>query len=258
MRNALLLAGICALALGPAAPALATDIDVTGMVNLSWNDCGAAGTANATFACTTNGPAPAGLLVCSFLAPAGTTNVIGLDCSVDMVLGSVTALEPWWQVGTGGCRAGATTGDFDYASGAFASCTDYVAVNAFKHVPIYATYPNGRGFGANTLRFRGAFAIAGDGVALAAGSEYYALKITVGALNSTGAGSCPGCLTPACFVLATVHVVQPVRVGTDWWLSGQAPGGRDYVTWQAAAAVGSCATVPAKNHTWGRIKALYR
>ena len=69
-------------------------------INLSWDECGAAGTEIKTFACNQNSAAVS-TLVASFEPPSGIDAMVGL--SADMRIAS-TALPDWWKHGKGECR----------------------------------------------------------------------------------------------------------------------------------------------------------
>jgi len=62
-------------------------------VNLSWNDCGLAGTQNNTFACNTNTGLPF-TLVASFIPPANI-ELVGLSSQIDIKTDS-PVLPDWW------------------------------------------------------------------------------------------------------------------------------------------------------------------
>src|SRR5439155_25286638 len=70
-------------------------------VNLSWNDCGASGTALATFACNTN--AGVHTAVASFVPPDGVRELMGVEADV-RIESSASSLPDWWRHGTGACR----------------------------------------------------------------------------------------------------------------------------------------------------------
>lgn len=234
-----------------AAMALATA--ATAQVNLSWDDCGTTGTPDKAFACNANTGAPF-TLVGSFISPAAP-QCVAIEIYMDMIE-SVPAQSPWWQLDNvnipGACRG--TSGyawSADFLSGPF-TCLDFWAGGASGGGGVVY---NGFGFGPNTNRIKGVFAIPAE-QPMAAGDEVYGFKFNILRAKTTGTGSCAGCANAACIVLNRITVNQPAGIG-DFHLSGAAPGGRDFVTWQGGTGA-DCNTVPAQNRTWGQIKALYR
>ncbi len=220
----------------------------TAQVNLSWIDCGAAGTVDQTFACNVNTGAPH-TMIGSYIGPAGTQNVIGMSAVVDLI-NTTPALENWWKFGTGNCRPGGFSASTDFASGPF-TCVDFWASQA---TTVSNSQVNGSGRGVNTVRLQvGCALVTGD--TLSAGIQYYGFKILISNQNTL---TCTGCLTPTCIVFNSITIVQPAGLHNDFFLTGPAPGGRDFVTWQGSGALGSCATVPVRNRTWGQIKGMYR
>ena len=84
-------------------------------INLSWDNCGAAGIQTKTFACNTNLATPFDL-VGSFTPPAGINQLLGM--SADLNVGS-TSLPDWWKHGVGECRGTTNlSSDFSFTSGA--------------------------------------------------------------------------------------------------------------------------------------------
>src|SRR5438552_18447811 len=174
-----------------------------GGINLSWNDCGAAGTANQTFACnvTTGAPFTA---VASFIAPHPLPQFVGLASQVDVTTDQAT-LPDWWAHGTGFCRG--TTGmsvSFDFTSGPF-SCTDFWAGQAA------GGFAYDVGFGSpDRARMRIQCAIPfGTQAPVDPSSEYVAYRVTITRAKATGTGSCAGCSNPACIVLNEIQLFQP-------------------------------------------------
>src|SRR5204862_7430735 len=105
-------------------------------INLSWDNCGAAGIQTKTFACNTNLATPFDL-VGSFTPPAGINQLLGM--SADLNVGS-TSLPDWWKHGVGECRGTTNlSSDFSFTSGA---CTDFWADRAAGGY-VYALGGNG-------------------------------------------------------------------------------------------------------------------
>src|SRR5439155_23888714 len=106
---------------------LCADVASATGINLSWNDCGLAGTQTQTFACNAN--TGANILVASFVPPPNVNEFVGLSSEIDISTGQAT-LPDWWKHGTSECRG--TTGlsvSFDFTSGPF-SCADFYSESA--------------------------------------------------------------------------------------------------------------------------------
>src|SRR6266516_6881030 len=141
-------------------------------VNFSWNDCGASGTALATFACNTNTGIHSA--VASFVPPDGVQELMGVEADV-RIESSESSLPDWWRHGTGECRG--TTGlstSFDFTGGPF-SCVDFYAGQASGGF----SYQIGA-YGANTAKLHVSCAVpsASRGPVDPA-SEYYAFKVNL-------------------------------------------------------------------------------
>ena len=243
MKKSVLIAGAM-LVLGAGAASAAG-------INLSWNDCGAAGTQNVTFACNSNAGAPF-TMVGSFIPPAGVDNFLGISAQVDITTDQAT-LPDWWKHGNGQCRG--TTGlntDFNFTSGPF-TCTDFYAGQAaggFAYDVGYGTAARAR------FRIQCAVPIDNKGPVDPA-TEYYAFKGVILRSKTTGAGSCAGCSNPGCIVLNEIQLFQPPDAGFDPSITN--PADRNYVTWQSAPASPICPqSTPTKSSTWGQVKSLYR
>lgn len=191
-------------------------------------------------------------MVGSYLAPAGTQDVVAIAGYVDLI-NTTPALENWWKFGTGNCRPGAFSASTDFTGGPF-TCIDFFQGQA---TTLSNSAIDGAGRGPNTVRLRVLAAIV-TGDTLMTGQEYYGFKMNISNTLSTGAGACSGCLTPTCIVLNEITVEQPAVFNQDFVLTGAPVGGRDYITWQGSSAIASCATVPVRNRTWGQIKGMYR
>jgi len=220
-----------------------------GGINLSWVDCGLAGTQNQTFACNTN----TGLntAIASFLPPASLPEFLGLSSQVD--IRSQGPLPEWWKHGTGTCRG--TTGlsvSFDFTAGPF-TCVDFFggqAAGGFVYEFPASPNPGER------ARVRVTCAVPFDNRGpIDAGTEYYAYKLNLLRAKTTGTGNCPGCNVPACLVLDSIQLFQPPEQANDPTITN--PADRNFVTWQSADP--TCpASTPANNKTWGQVKSLYR
>lgn len=241
MRNLLLRLSALAVAITIAGSAHA-------QVNLSWGNCGTNGTQDQVFACNTNTGSPFTLFG-SFISP-DASQCVAIEAVVDF-MNTDLALQDWWKFNTGECRAGGFNGNYDFTSGPF-ECVDFWQGQS---IGVQGSITNGAGLGANTLRYKLVTAIpaASD---MDPGQEIYGFKINILRTRTVGTGSCAGCADGACFVLNSILVNQPAGVG-DILLTGAAPGGRDFATWQGGLT-SLCTAVPNRNRTWGQVKALYR
>jgi len=217
-------------------------------VNLSWNDCGSAGTMLRTFACNTN--TGDHTMVASF-ACTGVTQLTALAgvidlCSMDPVL------PAWWQMRRpDSCRPNAISASFDFTGGAYNGCTDYWQGQATGTM----TYTYGQSWGFNGARIVASATIPQEAAtALENGVEYYAFRITIRNDATVGDGACARCQANVCIILNSVELYQPTGVG-NFFISG--PLTRDYMHWQGQV-VDCPFVVPARNRSWGQIKSLYR
>lgn len=233
-------------------PAPAADIA------LHWDDCAPAGASLRAFACGTN--TGADLLIGSFIPPAGVTDFIAMEATMQVLFPSGTALPDWWNVPA--CRPAAVfTPTVDFGFGPCESPWSPNAAGGYAYSPTFYTPSSGR--------LRVVFAAPPqDARALDSNTEYYAFRLSVGRSKTTGAGACAGCEVPAGIYLRSIRIEQ--QTGTDFTLfpvAGQELEHSYYASWQcdgiprivddASFQVINCG-VPAKRPTWGTIKGLYR
>jgi len=228
-------------------------------LNLAWNDCSSAGTANMSFTCDSNSGLPF-VMVASVVAPDSIQKCVSFEVQMDMIF--TTASPPsWWQLKTvtgqpAACRNGAMSINADFTSGPF-TCTAPWGVAGAGGLASYVVDPFGTQ--SNRIRIVGVEAVgSSDGAPLTPGTEYYAFKIQITRTKTTGTGSCAGCTDPACIVLNRIGVVQPNGTpGGNQQVYDPPAGGNRAVTWQGGAGA-DCNLVPTKAKTWGQIKSLYR
>lgn len=236
------------LLLSAALLALSASLASAAGLNLSWTLCGAAGQAGKTFACNSNSGTD--VLVASYVAPAGTAGITGLEAVIDLQSATAT-LPAWWQFkNVGTCRTTALS-----ALPAGAACEgDYWAGQASGGISAYITPYQLAG---NRARLLLIYAVPGALAApLDAGIEYFAFTASVTHAKTVGANLCAGCADPVCIVLNEIKLTQAVGVG-DFRIQNAAD--RNYVTWQGGVVSGGCpAVVPTQNRTWGSVKSLYR
>jgi len=243
MKKTLLMAGaLLALTAGIASAA--------GGINLSWNDCGAAGVPSKTFACTTNSLTGA-IMVASAVAGVQMDQLNGQESEMVMQTNQA-ALSPWWGLQSGGCR-GTTSiaSSFDFTGGPFGPCIDVWSGGASGGMNFTPAFG-----GPNRAQIRTICAIPGS-TGISGTDEYYFFKITLLGQKSTGNNSCAGCQDGACIVFTQLKLTQPAGVG-DVVLS--APLIRQHVTFQNGGTLaGNCpAATPTNVRTWGSVKSLYR
>jgi len=222
-----------------------------GGLNLGWDDCeGLPPTLDRVILCNTN--AGINTLVGSFVAPSFVTAMSANEIVMDIQTVGVS-LTPWWGMRTGACRASASlSGDFNFAGGPF-TCYDYWQSGAIGALSQDAAV-------GNRARIKGVFALpAGDAriTGIPEGTEVYSFKANINNAKSTGLGACAGCSLGACIVLNSIKLNQPVGTpGGGKFVS--APASRNHATWQGGIGADCYAATPAKNTTWGSVKALYR
>lgn len=229
-------------------------------LNLSWGDCGSAGTTDATSACAVNTGSVN--LYLSVVAPAGLTSVTGEEGVIDFIFSGGT-VPAWWQAVTAGsCRGTGLAVNYNTAG---ATCNDYFNTagsplggfgydwGALNTTPSY----NNPVLRTDTARIRTVSAIDGAVAGpMAEGTEYYIANVNIKFTKTTGVGFCDGCLVPVCIQANSVNLTQGVGLG-DHLISGAVAGGHDFATWQGGAGA-NCAVVPVRKTSWGQIKSLYR
>ena len=224
-----------------------------GGINLSWSDCGAAGTLQQNFACNTNNANPPHIMVGSAIAPDSIPAMVAMAAVLDLQTNQA-ALTPWWNFDGTGCRATPTssmTGSFDFSGGPF-TCNDIWGGVASGGL----NYQSGYGM-PNRGRIRLVCAVAAplhvDNV-----TENYYFKVSFNNLKTTGTGACAGCTDGACIVFNSLELDQNPGLGNTTITN---PLLHNYVLWQAGGGsiAGGCPqAVPTHNTTWGSVKSLYR
>ena len=241
------------LLLSAAALALSASLASAQGINLSWNDCGAAGLSNLTWECNSNTGLPF-TMIASFIPPPGVDNFLGVSSQID-IFTSQSTLPDWWKHGnTSLCRG--TTGltiTFDFTSGPF-TCTDFYTGNAaggFAYDVGFSSALRAR------LRVQLAVPIDLKG-AVSPSQEYYAYKVNLLRGKSSGTGSCAGCTTSACIVLNDIQLFQPPDALFDPDIFN--PALSNYITWQlpVSGPPGCPLATPTHEATWGQVKSLYR
>jgi hypothetical protein len=222
---------------------------VGGGLNLGWDDCGGLpASGNKTFACDTN--VGFNTLIGSFVAPSFVTQMTANEVVMDLESAGVT-LPAWWNMRFQfGCRPSSLSANFDFTAGPF-SCYDYWQGAAVSGINMDS--PVG-----NRARIKAICALpAGDPHigGILEGTEVYSFKARISNTKTVGLGACAGCATGVCIVLESIKLNQPaVQYGAKFIGS---PATRAFATWQGGISGNCYAATPAKNVTWGSIKAQY-
>lgn len=218
---------------------------VIGM-NLGWNQCATtSATLEQRFDCADNQRRFA--LVGSFRNDLAIPDFVGVSATLTLVAGA-SPMPAWFRFGPGECREGAL-GMRDV--GPIAGCLNPYA-GAFQ----------GGGFvvepAAGTDRCRVRLDWARDTpTGVAATTFYTAFVLDIGSARSVddGEAACPGCETPAYFVLERVELYSLAggRVRAIY-----SPDERSFAGWQGGSSLYGGGVTPSRRSSWGAVKALYR
>ncbi len=223
-----------------------------GGLNLGWDDCGGQpASLNQTFACDTN--LGNHTLVESFVTPCCVTAMSANEIVMDLESTGAT-LPPWWGMRSSGtCRSTTSLlSNVNFTAGPF-TCYDYWQGGAASGIS--ENPPVG-----NRARIKElvALPVGSPGITgILEGTEVYSFKVVINNARTTGLGACAGCATGVCIVLQSIKLNQTTGTpGGDKYISS--PATRAYATWQGGIGSDCYAATPAKNVTWGSIKAQYR
>ncbi len=189
---------------------------------------------------------------CSMIMPA-VTRVGFIDAqAVINAKTSQSTMPDWWRQDT--CRPAGFLVQADAGMGG--SCPTLWDLVPGTGVILNTIYPT---WGPNAIRYlltqvlasADAYDLVGDGI-----TEQSVFKFTVTKAQSVGSGACAGCLYGTCLQLSEIdlHTLTDTP-DTYLRLTGPLPGATDYITYNAGAP---CLPTPARNRTWGAVKALYR
>jgi hypothetical protein len=239
------LLGLALLALPPA-------VSAQEAINLSWDNCSAAGTADKSFACNSN--SGTNVMIASFISPDSMAAFLSAVTIIDLI-SATNPLPEWWELRNQGtqtnqCRTGSISANADFSANT--GCSDFFSGQGSGGIGTYLINTGTP----NRVRLSIVFAVPVQNQGpLNAGEEYFASKIQINNLKTVGT-TCTGCGDPVCIVLNGVQVVQPAgSPGGNVWVINE--GTRRSVTWQGGTGA-DCLAVPARNRTWGQVKALYR
>ena len=171
-----------------------------------------------------------------------------------------SALPPWWQfMNAGTCRQLALAANMMLPATAV-NCMDWSHRNASLLARSYSIGERGP----STARLELLITEALAATANLPGGEYLSFSLTITHARTVGTGACAGCTEPVCIVLNSVLAITAGRV-SDRFLTGPANGtDSNFAAWQGGGSpvvggVSGCpAATPAKQRTWGAVKAMYR
>lgn len=234
----------------------ATSARASGM-NVSWTECGAAGTSNRIFACNSNVGSHS--MVVSFVPPIGITNLTGLRAILHL-RSAAANWQDWWRFDASSCRSGSLTIDPDFAG----FCTNAWAGQGTGDWS-QAIAPGS--FSEMTITVNISLP-PGQGRTLSSEVEYTAFKLMIDDMKTVGTQACGGCATPVCIFLDQIRFFQPNAFGGDYVMCNAE--GRDFMSWESGAGVPGgcpgtdsapppyCQTTGSARRTWGTIKSIYR
>jgi hypothetical protein len=234
---------------------------------LRWGNCiGDGGVYNRTFACDTN--LGVETLVGSFRLDQDLADMTSIQAYLAIATFDPINLPSWWTFGTGQCRpAYALTAGFNPPATS-TNCLNGWAGLASGGVSWGLQPP----FNEARIGIIAALPAPASFAALA-GQEVYAFTVFISHARTVGLGSCAGCGAPACIAFGHAGLSSP-SFNHPWILGSATPNNGSNVTWQSGAVAttsgtcqpyGNCTTgvicqseTPARGHTWGSIKSLYR
>lgn len=237
-----------------------------GSLTLGWDDCRLAGATNCQmFACNTNSNAETHDLVGCYVAGNGVTELVAWYGEIDVAFSDLT-IPPWWRHGAAPACRGTDDLTVGFTNSIGASCLDYQSLHPTDPVGGQQVDPGNQ---ANHSRIR--FVVAFDSAtpvfpAIPPGTETYLINVIIRNGNTVSPDAvCSGCTVPALLTFAVLEAEQ--RNGDNFSVIYQNPLNPAAevsplvarVSWQGADGVGGCqAPTPARNQTWGSIKAIYR
>lgn len=220
------------------------------------SDCNPGATQNVTNACTANtGNAFQAVGTC-VVPPAGKASFVGAISIIDIQTALAT-IPDWWRAD--GCRS---TGFGMAADGSIAGGANCVTT-LWDTAPPAGSNLSGvydptkpermRLLLGSVLLPNDVYDLPGDGA-----TENMVFRLTVTRARTLGSPSCAGCAQGACIVLNEVQIQgQNDHSMDDYLRLYDAIAGHNFIVYNAGAPACAGAT-PAKNATWGSVKALYR
>ena len=227
-------------------------------INMGWNDCpgGASYALAETFACDTNDGTHT--LVVSIVAPAGVMAMTGFSAQINLQT-SEASPAAWWDMQRSprtGCRSTSLGTTFDFTGGP-STCYDYWQGGAIGGNTAEIAFGN-----RVRLKATAALPIGDSRIGpVPEGTEFYLFSFVINNARTVGPDACAGCNYEACFVPERILLTQvPGTPGGNLHLEN--PASSYHVIWQGWSTTDpnqQCpAVTPARNRTWGAIKAIYR
>jgi hypothetical protein len=234
---------------------------------LRWDNCiGDGGVYNRTFACDTN--LGVETLVGSFRLDQDLAEMSGIQAFLAIGTLDPINLPSWWTFGTGQCRLASSLSASFNPPATSTNCLNGWAGRAVGGLNWGLQYP----YSVARISIIAALPAPASFAALA-GQEVYAFTVSISHARSVGLGSCAGCGMPACISFGHAGLGGP-SFTHPWIVGSTTPNNGSNVTWQTGAVAttsgtcspyGNCTTsvicqseTPARGHTWGSIKSLYR
>ena len=166
-------------------------------------------------------------------------------------------LPPYWDLGPGGCRAGAISASAGFQGGPDPNpVLDPLGSALFLAKPWFLetslNVPGALPESSTVGRYAMEGVLDGTTADLLAGHEYYLATITLRHTKAAMPGGCSGCCTSVRFS----PVIRLTGTGGSLLatITGQDPPG----VWQGFSGQGACEVVPARTSTWGALKSVYR
>jgi len=188
-------------------------------------------------------------LLCTFMPNESIPDLVGVDVRWDLVVaGDLFSDAAFWEMETANPAALASD-PHPPATG----CPNYAYVwgdsggSATLGFPLYPS----------RLRIAAiAYNGRGQGAAVTANQRIFALSLIILTANSTQAGGAlPGCDKPVCIALSGI-VPRAISGNDGTTLSNPSVFGT--IVSVNGGATGVCLATPARRHTWGQLKTLYR
>lgn len=237
--------------LAAAAFLTASDARAQGELAANWLDCAPNGALNMIPSCQFN--IGERRLMLSLAPAADVEQVVGWTLVVDFASNAAT-LPPWWQIQSGGCRAGQVTAAAP--DGLEQGCVDVWSSTGSAIIQSYL-YPRPGGDGRQLRMIIGVGVPSGSSFPLTAGQPYLAAVLSLRFGLTAPPGECAGCSEPVCLVFNSAEIVRNPGApgpGPEPFVT-PSPATGNQVTWGNGTA---CSTVPTRPRTWGQIKSLYR
>lgn len=233
-------------------------------LDLGWNDCNTSGgLPNIALDCDGSQSLFSHVAYGNFQANNAVPQFIAMDFVID-VQSTADPLPTFWRFAAGECN----NGNLTLAHARLTKCLSGTVAQPTACFATGAQCLNGSAWasqfgGSNRARFVGSiFRDATAPVALAAGTNYFALKFEVFTFGATElGGSCDGCTDPVAIVFNSLLLSGlSAGVGTEAQTelvtgSGMGPNGACVA---ANGGDGLCGATPTQARTWGQVKSLYR